>query len=283
MLFRLIKAYCLAAALLLPSAAAAAGDGHSPVVSKEKIVGLLASETGLPAEEIAANLAGARFLPDVIEKITRPWESRPYSQYRTLFINEKMRAMGLKYLQQHADVLSATRDKYRVEPELIAAILGMETRFGRVTGSDRLLDSLYTLASGYPRRADFFRGQLGALLLLSREEALDAGSLKGSYAGAFGATQFIPTSYRDFAVDADGDGKRDVFHSARDIAASVANYFHRHGWQAGRPVAYWLPVDIKIGEPWRQRATGPLRHWVRLAELKPSCPISRNHGGTMTG
>ena len=264
--------YLLAALLMAPASATAAKAVHSPSVSKQEISHLLAAETKLPEKEIADIMAGAKFLPDVIEKITRPWESRPYSKYRTLFITEKMKAMGQEYLREHADLLSATTEKYQVEAELIAAILGMETRFGRITGNDRLLDSLYTLASGYPRRADFFRGQLGALLLLSREEKLDAGSLKGSYAGAFGATQFIPTSYRDFAVDADGDGKRDVFHSQKDIAASVANYFHKHGWQAGRPVAYWLPMDVKVGKQWRERAKGNLKQWVRLAELRKLLP-----------
>ena len=265
---------CLAASLLLASMAGAAEakSKPAPLVSKEEIVRLLAEETKLPKAEIAATMAGAKFLPSVIEKITRPWESRPYHKYRTLFVSDKMRGMGEEFLKKNTGVLAATSKKYQVEAELIAAILGMETRFGRITGSDRMLDSLYTLASGYPRRADFFRGQLGALLLLSREEGFEAGSLKGSYAGAFGATQFIPTSYRDFAVDADGDGKRDVFHSPADITASVANYFQRHGWQAGRPVAHWLPMNVKVGEQWRKRATGPLKHWVKLAELKPLLP-----------
>lgn len=274
MLSRFIRPCCLAAALMLaPGASIAAPEAKpGPVVSKDEIVRLLAEETRLPADQIAKIMAGAKFLPDVIDKITRPWESRPYSKYRNLFITDKMKAMGRDYLQQNADILVATREKYQVEAELIAAILGMETRFGRLTGNDRLLDSLYTLASGYPRRADFFRGQLAALLLLSREEKLEAESLKGSYAGAFGATQFIPTSYRDFAVDADGDGKRDVFGSQKDIAASVANYFQRHGWQSGRPVAYWLPMDVKVGKQWRKRAGGHLKHWVRLAELRDILP-----------
>ena len=261
-------------ALLLPAKtdAAETKSEPAPLVSKKEIVRLLAEETRLPAEEVAATLAGAKFLPDVIAKITRPWEAQPYYKYRTLFVTDKMKEMGEEYLKKNAAVLAATSQKYQVEAELIAAILGMETRFGRITGSDRMLDSLYTLASGYPRRADFFRGQLGALLLLSREEGLDAGSMKGSYAGAFGATQFIPTSYRDFAVDADGDGKRDVFHSPADIAASVANYFQRHGWQTGRPVAYWLPMDVKLDKAWRERAAESLKHWVTLAELKPMLP-----------
>ena len=271
---RIFLTTCLTAALLLPPMANAGEKRVSPtpLVSKEEVVRLLAEETKLPAEEVAATMAGAKFLPSVIEKITRPWESRPYYQYRTLFVTDKMKKMGNDYLQKNAAVLTATNEKYQVERELIAAILGMETRFGRITGSDRMLDSLYTLASGYPRRADFFRGQLGALLLLSREEGLEAGSLKGSYAGAFGATQFIPTSYRDFAVDADGDGKRDVFHSPADIAASVANYFQRHGWKEGRPVAYWLPMDLKLDKAWRKRASGSLKHWVPLAELRPLLP-----------
>ncbi|MDT8377147.1 MAG: lytic murein transglycosylase, partial [Mariprofundaceae bacterium] len=157
--------------------------------------------------------------------------------------------------------------QYGVQPEIIAAILGMETRYGHYKGKDRVLDALYTLASGYPRRADFFRRELGEFLLLCHEENIDPVSVQGSYAGAFGTTQFIPSSYRGYAVDADGDGQRDVWGSPEDIINSVANYFNRHGWQADRPVARWLdhlPMKVFFAKMLHDET----KKWQRLGDVR---------------
>jgi len=228
----------------------------------------LAKETKLDPSDILQILSRAEFRPSIIKRIKTPYESRPYTDYRKLFITQTMRQQGELFLQQHADVFTRQEQYYGVERQLIAAILGMETRFGRYRGSDRLLDSLYTLSTGYARRAEFFRHQLGEFLLLCREEGLKPEQVLGSYAGAFGTTQFIPSSFRAYAVDADGDGKRDVWHSVPDIVASVGNYFRQHGWQRGRPVAHWLPYRKTL----KVRADKGIKAWSPLAELRATLP-----------
>lgn len=179
-------------------------------------------------------------------------------------------------MQHNAAAFTTIAQKYQVDAAIIAAILGIETRFGRHHGRQPVLDSLYTLSTGFPRRADFFRKQLGAIIAISRQDRLNLSRLKGSYAGAFGAIQFIPTSFKQYAVDEDGDGIRDVFHSQQDIIASVANYFKQHHWQYHRPSAFWLPVGTKLNQLWTKRAQGKLEHWVSLAELRKSMPTVFN-------
>jgi membrane-bound lytic murein transglycosylase B len=263
---------CLA--LFAPTLLLATAEAPQPArPGKEKIIAMIADETALSAEHVRHALADATFIPSIIERINTPYESRPYAQYKPLFVYGRMKKMGLAFLSEHAPIFAAVEKEYRVEAKIIAAILGLETRFGRNRGKDRVLDSLYTLATGYPRRADFFRKQLGEFLLLSSEEKLDPAMIRGSYAGAFGTTQFIPSSFRAFAVDADHDGKRDVFDSAQDIIASVANYFHRHGWQHGRPMAYWLPASgFAIKPALRRQADSGLKSWVKLSDLRRLLP-----------
>ena len=265
-------------ALALPTSALATGKLQPPngtqYVSKEKLIGLLSKETGLSAKELHTIMKSASFVPEIIKKMTKPWEASPYVKYRPLFIKTRMKDKGRAYLKKHDSLFASLERKYQVDAVVIAAILGIETRFGVAHGKNPILDSLYTLSTGYPRRAVFFRKQLGAIIKISRQDKLKLKDLKGSYAGAFGTIQFIPTSFRDYAVDEDGDGVRDVFKSYPDIIGSVANYFHKHGWQHGRPSAYWLPVDAKVTPAWRKRATGKLKHWVKLADLKASMPAA---------
>jgi len=175
--------------------------------------------------------------------------------------------MGRTYMQENLQPFAESSNTFGVQPEIVAAILGMETRYGHNMGRDRVLDALFTLSTGYPSRADFFRRELGHFLSLCREEHLAPEQQIGSYAGAFGATQFIPSSYRHFAVDADNDGKRDVWTSPPDIIASVANYFHRHGWDATRPIARWLPSlpHHPIFDRLRKKGIGA---WESLYELR---------------
>jgi len=246
----------------------------SPDIDRASLIASLKQQTRLPDDYIKCSIASARFDPSVIERITTPYESRPYAEYRPLFVTEKMKALGRAYLHEHRKLFDAVWKRYRVEPEIIAAILGLETRFGRNRGSDRVIDSLFTLATGYPRRSEFFTRELGELLQLAHEEHIAPESILGSYAGAFGVTQFIPSSYRAYAVDADADGRRDVWHSTADILASVANYFQRHGWQAGRPVAYWLPGTVKdySGELKMMADTG-FGRWHALGEIRSKLPV----------
>ncbi|MDQ6993193.1 MAG: lytic murein transglycosylase [Mariprofundus sp.] len=253
----------------LPSSLLAVAIKHpSQQVSKAELVRLIARETGIAKELILRNLHDAHFTPSIITRITTPYESRSYSEYRPLFLTNRLKKMGHQYLTEQQAIFTKVEKKYHVEPMLIAAILGMETHYGRNRGRDRIVDSLYTLATGFPRRANFFRRELGEFMLLSQEEGRDASRELGSYAGAFGSTQFIPSSFRAYAVDADGDGKRNVWDSPDDIIASVANYFNHHGWQHGRPCAYWLPVSAAL----TSLAKTGFDTWQPLAKLRQHLP-----------
>jgi len=228
----------LSALLLAPAMAWSLGDDRAALIDA------LVKQTGLPRKQVAAAIAKARFHDSIIKRITTPYESRPYSKYRPLFVHPKLAKKGEEYLAQHHDIFEEARQKYHLQPEMIAAILGMETHYGRHRGNDRVLDSLFTLATGFPRRAAFFRRELGEFLLMCQEESRQVDQVLGSYAGAFGTTQFIPSSYRAYAVDGNGDGKRDVWDSPKDIIFSVGNYFHRYHWDDTRPVAHWLPQSV---------------------------------------
>ncbi len=261
-------------ALFMPMLADAANnkpDGTQHV-SREELNILLASEINVSGHEIRAIMEQAKFHPKIIKRMNGQWEAQPYVKYRPLFIIPSMQERGRSYLHKHRDIFTQIEEKYQVNAVIIAAILGIETRFGVATGKRPVLDSLYTLSTGFPRRANFFRKQLGAIIEISRQDNIKLNALKGSYAGAFGAIQFIPTSFRDFAVDEDGDGIRDVFHSTPDIIASVANYFKKHRWQHNRPSAYWLPIGSKLTAEWKKRSKGKLKHWVTLADLRQSMP-----------
>lgn len=246
-------------------------DG-TQVVSRAELSKQLVAETGLPVDLVVNALKPARFQPEIIKSMNGQWEAKPYRTYRPLFVKTKMQQLGRDYISANHDLFTQIAEKYQVDAEIIAAILGIETRFGANHGGHPVLDSLYTLSTGFPRRAKFFRSQLGAIIEISRQDKLDLKSLKGSYAGAFGAIQFIPTSFRRFAVDEDGDGIRDVFHSNADILASIANYFKQHQWQFHRPSAYWLAPGSKLNNRWKKRAAGKLDHWTTLGALRKSMP-----------
>jgi len=234
---------------------------------RQQMIEKLQQETGLDIGFIEKTINQAVYDKSVIKRIKTPYESRSYGEYRPLFVHQRLADKGLAYLKEHREIFERAQKRFGVQPEIIAAILGMETRYGHYKGKDRVLDSLYTLASGYPRRANFFRGELGALLLLCHEEKLDPTTIKGSYAGAFGTTQFIPSSFRGYAVDADGDGKRDVWDSPDDIINSVANYFDRHGWSADRPVAKWLeklPSKLLV----KKMLKDETKKWRKLGEVR---------------
>ena len=175
--------------------------------------------------------------PGVIDKITRPAETvLPWWQYRANFLTDQRITDGVRFWQAHRQALESVAREQGVAPEYIVAILGCETSYGRITGKDRVLDSLTTLAFDYPPRSDFFRGELLQFLLLSEEAHLSAAQVKGSYTGAMGAPQFMPSSYRRYGVDADGDQRIDLWTNWRDIFASVANLLKQNGWHSGGPV-----------------------------------------------
>jgi membrane-bound lytic murein transglycosylase B len=192
-------------------------------------------EFGFQREMLQSLLKQADTKQPIIDAITRPAERVvPWFEYRDRFLTAVRINQGLDFWQLHASRLQTVSD-----PDLaaiVAGILGVETSFGRFTGKYRVLDALVTLAFDYPPRADFFRGELQQFLVLTREEAIEPTTALGSYAGAMGAPQFIASSYRKYAVDADGDGHRDLWQNWDDIIGSVANYLESFGWHDGEPV-----------------------------------------------
>jgi membrane-bound lytic murein transglycosylase B len=246
----------LLATLLLATAATAAPASDRRALAEE-----IAATHDLDPAEVAAVLAGAEYKQGIIDAMTRPAEARPWKSYRPIFMTERRIADGRAFLAEHRQALAKVEADTGVPAEMIVAIIGVETSYGRITGSYRVLDALYTLGVHYPPRQTFFRSELGHLFKLAKEQQLDIPSLKGSYAGAMGWGQFMPSSYRAYAVDGDGDGRIDLFGSLPDVFASIANYFVAHGWQPGQPVAVPALLD---GEEFRP---GSLEARFALAEL----------------
>jgi len=175
----------------------------------------------------------------ILKAISRPAEkSKPWYDYRKIFITEKRINGGVTFWQQHAASLAAAEQQYGVPAEIIVAILGVETRYGGNVGGYRVVDALSTLAFRYPPRSPFFRSELEHFLLLTREENMSRLTPVGSYAGAMGLGQFMPSSYREYAVDFDQDGKRDIWTNPVDAIGSIANYLKRHGWVAGKSIVH---------------------------------------------
>ena len=193
---------------------------------------------GFDRAELKSLFDEAKKREDILEAIARPAEkTKPWHEYRKIFLTPDRISGGARFWREHADVLKRAAKELQVDPAIIVAIIGVETRYGKHTGSYRVLDALSTLAFAYPPRSKFFRAELEQFLILAREENVDLRTAKGSYAGAMGYGQFIPSSYRNYAIDFNADGRRDLWGNIDDIIGSVANYFHRHGWQSGEPVA----------------------------------------------
>lgn len=224
---------------------AGAGWAKAPALSEpaRAFVDEMVAKHRFDRERLTGLLAGARHRQDIIDAMSRPSEAKPWYQYRRLFVTEDRIAGGLDFWNANQALLARVERELGVPAEIVVAIIGVETRYGANTGRYRVLDALTTLGFGYPRRSDFFRGELEQFLLLSREEQIDPASAKGSYAGAMGKPQFIPSSYRRYAIDFDRDGRRDLWNSTPDTVGSVANYFVSHGWKPGERVATRLPGD----------------------------------------
>ncbi len=246
---------------------AAAGDDFAPDSHPrvQALVDELAAQ-GLPRDWLTATLSRAEFRQNVLDAMAGAAERHlRWDEYRDIFIKPERIQGGVDFIAEHRDAFARAQAEYGVPAEIIAAIIGVETFYGRHTGSHRVLDSLATLAFHHPSRGDFFRGELAAFLEISNEQDVDPASLQGSYAGAMGYPQFIPTSYQAYAVDFDDDGKRDLWHDPVDAIGSVGNYFARHGWQPGGPLYAEAsgpaqpPADIEFNQA--------RRPYVGIAEL----------------
>lgn len=228
----------LAGSLLLGQSLALAAEEFDPATHEgaRTLVDELTAR-GVDSDWLELALRRAEYRPEVIEAMSGAAERRlRWDEYRDIFIQPERIAAGAAFIEAHRDAFARAEAEYGVAPEVIAAIIGVETFYGRHTGRHRVLDSLATLAFHHPRRGEFFRGELAAFLEITHEQEVDPVTLQGSYAGAMGFPQFIPTSYRAYAVDFDADGMRDLWHNPVDAIGSVGNYFARHGWTPGEPV-----------------------------------------------
>jgi len=239
-----LRAPLLALALALAAAPAAALD-----LAREDVRAFAAEmekKHGFDAAWLDAVLSDAASQPRIIELMTKPAEAvMPWHAYRDHFMTAERIDAGVAFWTGHRAEVARVAKETGVAAHVIVGILGAETFFGRITGKYRVVDALSTLAFDYPPRASYFRAELEQFLLLAREEDIDTKVVQGSYAGAMGNAQFMPRSYRSWAVDGDGDGKRDLWGSWPDVIASVANYLSDHGWRAGEPVvvpaSLWFP------------------------------------------
>lgn len=226
---------CLAVLFLLFAAPVAAGYEERPE-AREMVAEL--EKAGLDGEHVRSLLAGAERKESILEAIARPAEKMlTWGEYRGIFVQDSRIRQGEAFWKEHRELLERAEREFGVSRYIILAILGVETRYGRHKGSYRVVDALATLGFDYPPRADFFRRQLKEFFLLEQEAGIDAATVTGSYAGAMGYPQFIPSSYRAYAVDFDDDGKTDLVNNAADAIGSVASYFRHHDWQSGLPVA----------------------------------------------
>ena len=227
---------------------------------------------GFKQTELESIFGMAQFQPAIINAISQPATSRPWYEYRPLFINSRRIAGGVAFWNSHAATLERARKEFGIPEEIITAVIGVETTYGVQTGRHRVLDALTTLAFDYPKRAKFFRDELEQYLLLGREQDADVVNIKGSYAGAIGIPQFMPSSYRRYALDFDGDGKADLSGSAADAIGSVANYLKSFGWETERAIV--LPALVN-GENYREALFAGRKPTYTVEEMRKLGVIPR--------
>jgi len=237
MRFSSASKYLLPAALLLWTHCESASALDIKRTDVKGFIAHMAETSPFKKRQLRKLMKEAQSQPAIIEAMDRPAEkAKPWFEYRPIFLTERRVREGTDFWLAHRQALDQASVRSGVAPEYLAAILGVETYYGRLTGSYRVLDALATLAFDYPARAKFFRDELEQFLLLTRDMRLDPRKVKGSYAGAMGAPQFMPSNYRRYAVDADADGRIDLWTNWPDVCASVGNYLKEHGWNAGEPV-----------------------------------------------
>lgn len=260
-----MKKLFLISTLLLTSTALLAGDFLEQYPQSREFIHEMSNKHNFSQKELEKLFAQVEHKQGIIDAISRPAEGKPWYQYRPIFLTSSRIRQGVEFWQQNEQLLQKAEQEYGVPPQIIVAIIGVETRFGRHSGNYRVMDALSTLAFDYPKRGRFFRGQLEEFLLMTREERRDPLEFLGSYAGAMGMPQFIPSSFRAYAVDFDKDGRRDLWENTSDVIGSVANYFARHKWRSGEPVA--SRASLK-GEPPRAVIDKGYRPSLTLGELR---------------
>jgi membrane-bound lytic murein transglycosylase B len=242
------------------SAPESGGYASDPQV--QMFINEMVARHGFSRQELEKVFGQAQRNDTILEAMSKPAEKKlAWYEYRKIFLTQSRIDGGVAFWNQHAEALAQAEKAYGVDAQVIVAIIGVETRYGGNTGKYRVLDALSTLAFDYPPRSAFFRSELEQYLLLARADHIDLLSTTGSYAGAMGYGQFMPSSYQRYAVDFDQDGKRDLWDSPMDIVGSVANYLHEHGWNPGATVTV------------RASVTGTRYESVLEKGMKPEIPV----------
>ena len=249
------------------TAVSCAADNYGANPAARALIDELVTQEGFDRAQLLRVFAAAERKESILEAIARPAEkTKPWYAYRAMFLDRKRENQGVEFFKQHRATLARAQREFGVPAEIIVAILGVETSYGRVSGSYRVLDALSTLAFDYPPRSPFFTSELKHYLILARDQGLDPTELMGSYAGAMGYGQFMPSSYRNYAIDFDNDGVIDIWENPIDAIGSVANYFKQHGWRPGEVVV--AAADAA--------ATTPASIFVRSRdELKPQRTVAQ--------
>lgn len=215
-------------------------DDMQPI---EQFIREMVAEHRFDKRSLTELFSQSRKHQSILDAISRPAEAKPWYEYRKIFLTRERVRGGVLFWNDNAETIKKVADTYQIPPQIMVAIIGVETRYGKHKGRYPVLDSLSTLAFAYPPRAKFFRSELKEYLLMTREEKFDPLQQKGSYAGAMGMPQFISSSFRNYAVDFDRDGKRDLWDNIADAVGSVGNYFKKHGWKPGQPIAHKVSVS----------------------------------------
>ena len=247
-----MKRFPLCSALLLCSSAGLAMDTGQPEI--RAFIDEMVQVHDFDREELVAALTGAELKQNIIDAISKPAEKTlTWGEYRKIFITPERVEAGAAFWRENREMLADIAARHGVAEEILIGIIGVETYFGRITGKYRVLDALATLAFHYPPRAAFFRKELIEYFLLAREEGMAPEDGTGSYAGAMGRPQFMPSSFRAYAIDSTDDGKRDIWNDWTDVAGSIANYFNAHGWQSGAETA----ARATLGSQWEGPPPAP--------------------------
>jgi len=264
MIKRRMKQSVLWLVLLLPVQSFALDVDRYPALVE--LVNTMTTKDGYPKEELISILSAAKVEQKTIDLMNRQYEALPWNKYRELFINQARINMGLEFWTENAATLKAAQSKYGVPPEIIVALIGVETHYGTRMGNRRVLDSLVTLTADYPRRSAFFGAELRTFLNTARKENISPDSVMGSYAGAIGIPQFMPTSYEAYSVDFNNNGRRDLVNEMEDAIGSVANYLSVHGWQQNQRV--FAAVDASLSEAAKEKVSKKAKPKLALGELE---------------
>ena len=264
---RIILAFVILLAATAGAGAQAAQTGnYAQREDVRQFIAEMVDRHAFSARELRRLFSRAKYQPAIISAMTPAPDApvKSWQGYRAMFVSRDRIDSGVRFRERHALALARAAQEFGVPADIIVAIIGVETVYGRNMGSHRIIDALATLAFDFPRRSEFFRSELENFLLYARESRIDVLAAQGSYAGAFGIPQFMPGTFRRFALDYDGDGNRDLHGSPVDAIGSVANFLKAHGWEPGQPVAAKAQVS---GGSFRKLVDAGIKPIYRISDL----------------